>query len=300
MIVVPAGLAQERLRGEQVEARRWLDALPSVVERLCEQWRLTPSAERLRHGANALVVPVTQHGEHSPQGRPCVLKVSWHAESVAEEATALRAWDGHHAVLLLDAAPDDGALLLERLDDSRTLQGLDLLAAAETAGDLVRCLAIPAPGGLPRLRDKAAEVAASLRPRQRALGDPLPSRWVDMADRLERELAADAGELLVHSDLHYGNVMAGMRNPWLAIDPRAVAGDPELSVPELMWSRLDEAADDSVVRTLLAAVVGAGALDADKALAWTVVRTVDYWLWGLDAGLTEDPLRCRRLLEVLA
>jgi len=28
-----------------------------------------------------------------------------------------------------------------------------------------------------------------------------------------------------------------------------------------------------------------------------VFRAVDYWLWGLDAGLTEDPLRCRRLVE---
>jgi hypothetical protein len=28
-------------------------------------------------------------------------------------------------------------------------------------------------------------------------------------------------------------------------------------------------------------------------------RAVDYWLWGLAAGLTEDPLRCRRLVSVL-
>jgi streptomycin 6-kinase len=27
---------------------------------------------------------------------------------------------------------------------------------------------------------------------------------------------------------------------------------------------------------------------------------VDYWLWGLENGLTEDPERCRRLLASLA
>lgn len=294
MIVVPPGLAEERLRGDQPDARQWLDSLPAVVERLARRWSLASTGERLRHGANALVVPVTQ------QGRPSVLKVSWHAESVAREATALRAWDGHNAVLLLDAAPDDGALLLERLDDTTTLDGLDLLPAAETAGSLVCRLAIPAPADLPRLRDQAAEGAETLWPRQRSLGDPLPIRWVDQAVRLQRDLAADAGGLLVHADLHYGNVLAGTRAPWLAIDPRAVAGDPELSVPELMWVRLDEAPDDPAVHSLLAAVVGAGGLDADKARAWTVVRAVDYWLWGLDAGLTDDPVRCRRLLEVLA
>ena len=45
---------------------------------------------------------------------------------------------------------------------------------------------------------------------------------------------------LVHADLHYGNILAGDREPWLAIDPRAVAGDPEHAVPELLWARLDE------------------------------------------------------------
>ena len=26
---------------------------------------------------------------------------------------------------------------------------------------------------------------------------------------------------------------------------------------------------------------------------------VDYWLWGADHGLTEDPKRCQRILEAL-
>jgi hypothetical protein len=37
-------------------------------------------------------------------------------------------------------------------------------------------------------------------------------------------------------------------------------------------------------------------LDRDHARDWVIFRTVDYWLWGLNAGLTEDPLRCRRLV----
>lgn len=111
---------------------------------------------------------------------------------------------------------------------------------------------------------------------------------------------ADAGAHLVHADLHYGNVLAGTRQPWLAIDPRAIAGDPELSVPELMWTQLDEAEHASDIRSLLAALIQAAALDPGKAKAWTVVRAVDYWLWGLDNDFTEDPVRCHRLLDALA
>jgi streptomycin 6-kinase len=294
VIVVPQALADERIRQSGDDGRRWLAALPDLVERLCDSWAVEPIGESARHGANALVLPVRRRSEQ------CMLKVSWHQQTVVDEARALRAWGGDDAVLLLAALPREGALLLERLDDSCTLQALDLMAAAAVAGAMIRRLAIPAPSEMPRLGMVAAEVAETLQPRQAALGSPLPQRWLDLAVHLERDLAADAGEALVHGDLHYGNVLGGTRQPWLAIDPRALAGDPELSVPELIWTRIDEAADSRDVRTLLDVIVEAGGLDPEKAHAWTVVRAVDYWLWGLENGLTEDPIRCHRLLDILA
>src|SRR5690606_39320812 len=40
------------------------------------------------------------------------------------------------------------------------------------------------------------------------------------------ELLPEAGDRLLHWDLHYANVLAGEREPWLAIDPKPLAGDP--------------------------------------------------------------------------
>jgi streptomycin 6-kinase len=42
------------------------------------------------------------------------------------------------------------------------------------------------------------------------------------------------------------------------------------------------------------------ALDRAKAIAWGFVRSIDYWLWGLDNGLTSDPVRCQRIASALA
>jgi hypothetical protein len=42
-------------------------------------------------------------------------------------------------------------------------------------------------------------------------------------------------------------------------------------------------------------VVQDAALNRDRARDWVVFRTIDYWLWGLSRGLTEDPVRCQRL-----
>ncbi len=92
---------------------------------------------------------------------------------------------------------------------------------------------------------------------------------------------------------------AGERESWLAIDPKPVAGDPEHAVPELLWTRVDDVDGAKGIRLLLAVLVDSGALDAGLARGWAIVRCVDYWLWGADHGLTEDPKRCQRILEAL-
>ncbi|MBE1609620.1 aminoglycoside phosphotransferase family protein [Actinopolymorpha pittospori] len=295
-IDIPDTFVEERTRIAGTQGHQWIAGIPALVERLCERWDLRLDSESPRHGANSLVLSARRRVD----GAPCVLKVCQPPETTVTEAIGLRAWAGRGVVRLLDAWTDDGALLLERLDAGRSLADVELLPAAELAGALLRRLTMPAPPGIPRLADIGTEIAETVWPRQRALGGPLPGPWVDLAARTARDLAADAGESLVHADLHYGNVLAGTREPWLAIDPRPVAGDPEYSVPELMWTRIDEAAEPADVRDLLTALADAGGLDRDRARAWTVVRAVDYWLWGLGIGLTEDPVRCRRLVGTLA
>ncbi|HEY3511998.1 MAG TPA: kinase, partial [Kribbella sp.] len=64
----------------------------------------------------------------------------------------------------------------------------------------------------------------------------------------------------------------------------------------VLWWDLDKM--DDIVRYFDIAVTEA-ALDRDRARDWVLWRTVDYWLWGLGAGLTEDPVRCARLVTAL-
>ena len=277
-----------------VEGRAWIAALPELLDRLCQRWELQVEDGGAARGYHGVVVPVRRGDER------CVLKLTWPVERTVDEARALAAWRGHGAVLLLDADPEAGALLLERLDPTRTLNSMDLRAAAQVAGTLLRRLAIPAPGGVRPLRDVAGDIGASLQVRQERLGHPVPEGWLATADGLAHELGASAGDWLVHADLHYGNVLAGNREPWLAIDPKPVAGDPEHAVPELLWTRADELEDAEAIQRLLAILASGGELDGEKARGWAMVRCVDYWLWGLENGLTEDPKRCRRILAALA
>jgi streptomycin 6-kinase len=47
-------------------------------------------------------------------------------------------------------------------------------------------------------------------------------------------------------------------------------------------------------------VCDAAELAHRRARLWVLVRAMSYLLWGLERGLTEDPPRCRRLLEIFA
>jgi streptomycin 6-kinase len=286
------------------DGRAWMAALPALSGHLARQWDLTFAGEPFRHGYNAVVLSVAQGG------RPLALKLTWPPGPARGEAEALAAWRARGVVELVAADVPRGALLLERLDASRSLASVPLAEAAAIAGTMVRTLAIEAPPSFPALQAAALRLAATFTPRQRSLGNPVPGQWVALAARLAANLAHDPVRCLVHTDLHYDNILASGRpgqpasgragQPWVAIDPTAAAGAPERSVAELLWTRADELPGPHAITGLLDTIVENGQLDPAKAVAWAFVRSIDYWLWGLDNGLTTDPVRCQRIADALA
>lgn len=292
MIAVPAAFAAATIAREGEAGRRWLDQLPEQIAGLCHRWALSLDGAPM-HGYLGLVVPVRRAGER------CVLKLSWPDESTTYEALALATWNGNGAVRLLMAEPASGALLLERLDSRRSLDDVDLKEAVTVAGRLLRRLAVPAPAGPPHLKEVGEQLSESLPGRWERYGRPMPRSRVEAACELAVQLGACAGMLLVNYDLHYADVLAGEREPWLAVDPKVVAGDPEYGVAQLLWRRLEEMQAQAGLDEYFRILTQAGALDPELARAWTLVRCVDYWLWAVSVRFTEDPVRCQLLIDWL-
>ncbi|MCR3191968.1 aminoglycoside phosphotransferase family protein, partial [Salmonella enterica subsp. enterica serovar Give] len=107
-------------------------------------------------------------------------------------------------------------------------------------------------------------------------------------------------QLAVNADLHFAQILSAEREPWLTVDPVLMRGDAGYDLGRLLWSRLDELPSEAAVRHYLAAVVDAADLDQRRAERLVTVRAMSYLLWGLERGLTEDPPRCLRLLEIFA
>src|SRR4029453_3588334 len=103
-----------------VEGRAWIAALPALLDRLCRRWHLQVEDGPAARGYHGVVGPGRRGAER------WVLKLPWPVERTVDEARALAAWRGRGAVLLLEADPAAGALLLERLGPTRTLRSLGL------------------------------------------------------------------------------------------------------------------------------------------------------------------------------
>jgi streptomycin 6-kinase len=83
----PAAFAVDRFAHDGDAARRWLRAVPGLIQAAVSQWHLDLDDDEVRHGGFAVVVPVRRGDE------PCVLKVSQLVTAVAAEALALSAWE---------------------------------------------------------------------------------------------------------------------------------------------------------------------------------------------------------------
>ncbi|HVL22851.1 MAG TPA: aminoglycoside phosphotransferase family protein [Thermomicrobiales bacterium] len=273
------------------EGEAWLAALPGNVAAMSERWRLTPDGAPM-HGSNALVVPVRRDDE------PLVLRMTPPDDRTADEVRALRFWDGRGTVRLIDADPARGASLLERLDGAHTLERLPLAEAVPPIARLMRRLAVPPPPDAPSTGDLVQGRLDTLDGDWERLGRPFAPELLDLVRADGARLRTPAEDLAVNGDLHFAQVLRGEREPWLAVDPVLLRGDIAYDLARILWTRLDDMATAEEVRHWFSMIVDVAELDRDRAAAWVRFRTVDYWLWGLGYGLTEDPVRCARLVDV--
>ncbi|KQX63688.1 hypothetical protein ASD06_11280 [Angustibacter sp. Root456] len=297
-MAVPAGLRRS-FAGEP-EARPWLDALPEAVGQACARWSLTVDLapdEPAWHGFAALVVPVRRD-----DGTPAALKVSWPHWEATHEAQGLLAWDGDGAVRCLET---DGAwtLLLERLHAGRDLTRQPVESAVAVIGDLLaRLHRTPAPSFVQPVSDELGRLVE--RWAQPPSSDVVPVRLREHAAGLARDLVADPHDsALLHCDLHYTNVLAADREPWLAIDPKPRRGDPAYEIAPLLWNRFEEVTSsagpaEAARRRLRLACDHAG-IDPERAAAWTIVREVQNAEWAAEATDDAEVARHLTLAELL-
>ncbi|MFF2540347.1 aminoglycoside phosphotransferase family protein [Streptomyces cyaneofuscatus] len=280
---VPGALVASYGAPGDARGRAWLAALPRLAAEFLGRWELRRDGP-VAHGMAGLVLPVVR-----ADGTRAVLKLQPPGEENAGVAAGLRAWDGDGVVRLIEVDPVAGVQLLERLDAGRPLSAEpdDAVVMGVLAGLMARLSAVPAPPGMRRLGDIAAAMVARAPEALVLLRDPAERELVRTCAAAVAELAGEAGDRLLHWDLHDGNVLAGERQPWLAIDPEPLAGDPGFELwpaLDIRWEKVVEGGVTGPVLHRFDQLTEALALDRRRATGWTLGRVLQNALWDIEDG----------------
>lgn len=298
-IEVPDALVASYTRNGGEEERTWIARLPALVAELLDRWGLERDGG-IRSGEASLVVPVRR-----TDGTRAALKLQMPREETTAALIGLRAWNGDGIVRLLDHDPESSAMLLEHLDGSRTLASVedDDVAMTTLAGLMTRLHSVPAPEGLRDLGDLARDMLASVPAALTSLPNPEDRRRLHGWASAVTELVGEPGDRMLHWDLHYDNVLAAEREPWLVIDPEPLIGDPGFDLwPALDtgWERLHAIGNASrVVRRRFDLLTEALGLDRRRAAGWTLARLLQNTLWDIEDGRTDIDLSQTIVAEAL-
>lgn len=244
----------------------WCSAVPALADEIAGRWGLT-LGDGYAYGASSVVLYCNQ-----ADGGRAVLKLSPDPAFLADQAAMLGLFAPSGKVPeVLAVDPTGGAVLLESIEPGTAADELPRRPSAQAWGGLIRALhhAAPAPPGFPRdLRGRCEEFFARI---GRRIAEPSIGQLVRPADldraahRYSLLLDSAPSRVLLHGDLHLGNVLdGGPARGLVAIDPRACIGDPCFDAVDYA---LDGAGQDGVANRCGALALAAG-LDPDRLYAW--------------------------------
>lgn len=223
-------------------------------------------------------------------GTPAVIKREPERTSDDEFPSGLDAlvlYGGHGMVRVLEAARDERVVLMERVVPGESLWDAPIDRALRAMASVMAKLR-----KMPTDRHTFPDVRAYHRAwpnHVRLYGGPGPidADLFDIGERLFLELCdGSAPPVVLHGDLHYGNVLSSHRHGCLAIDPKGVSGEPCYEVGALFRNRVDELYASSeparAMRWRVEALADLTGFDRERVRLWALAQAVLSEVWSAD------------------
>jgi streptomycin 6-kinase len=283
-VELPAGLTQ-RVSGLDGGVE-WLRALPALLDIVSRRWGVTIH-EPFPNLTYNYVAPVIYS-----DGTEAVLKAGIPNDEFRQALEALKAYSGQYAVLVLDADVELGVLSLERPRPGTPLTSLANdehdEEATSIAASVMRGLWRPAPAehSLPSVYNWGRGFE-TLRARFDGGAGPLPAQMVEEAEMMY-SVPSGATLVLLHGDLHHDNIISADRQPWLAIDPKGVIGEPAYEAGALLrnlWQERYAIADPKrTTERRIYQLADELGLNRTRIRDWTTAQSVLSAWWGIEDG----------------
>ncbi|AAY61625.1 phosphotransferase enzyme family protein [Rickettsia felis str. Pedreira] len=189
----------------------WLEKLPEIISKLAQEWNLS----NLKPIDNLSFNYVLSGYQNN---KPIILKLSFTAKDLTNEAKALKVFSGFGAATIL--AQKDKALLLERAVPGISLKEYssdNKIAIACSVMNKLHRAAIPEIHHFPNIKDQLKALDKEW---------DLPKTYLQKARKLRDELLQNTEpQILLHGDLHHENMLQNSKH-WVVIDPKGVIGYP--------------------------------------------------------------------------
>ena len=276
--------------------------LDARLTRAVDRWGITLGARYVDVYPGNLVYRCTHR-----DGTAAVIKTEPDRAPDDEFLTGLDAlifYGGRGMVRVLEVAREDRIVLMELVVPGETLWHAPIDRALEAVVSVMSKLR-GAPPKVPSFPDvRAYHRAWPNHVRLYRGPGPIDADLFEIGERLFIELCDSSAEpVVLHGDLHYGNVLSSDREGWLAIDPKGVIGEPCYEVGDLFRNRVDElyvSADPvRAMRRRVESVADLTGFDAERVRSWALAQAVLSEIWTADnpARAQDVDLRAARLLS---
>ena len=273
-----------RLHGDA--GTHWLQELPGLVLHAERRWGL-----RIGGAYSGCTVVLRGSARFPDEPRSSKGTAPWGS---AAEATALEHWRGQLAPRLLEFDGDRGILLLEAVQPGQAAESRSARDQwARIAGGVAQGLWAKSPTvgtEFPTVTKVLGDLTTEIEAWSGELGADLS--LAEFAIQLSRRLAArerTATPLLVHGDLHPGNLLWASNRGWVAIDPRPVVGDAAYDAGAVLCSVMPSAPSTGEALRAVRSVAHAMELDEECVLAWGLLRHLTVAARWARYGLADTP-----------
>ena len=281
-------LARAKVASLGAAGTAWLDALPTRLVELEQQWSLT-RGRSLPGGSASYVVRA-----RTRDGRDAVLKLSLPDPTFPIQVATLRRAGGRGYVALLEADLVRSAVLLESLGPSLEQSRRPVPDRLRLLADTLT-LAWQPVGGSSQPYDKAGELAEALQGRWAGLDRPCSEAVVERALACAEHLRRTSPDQLVHvhGDPHPGNLLAvptprpGAETGYCFVDPDGFVADRgyDLGVVLRDWSsHLDGRGARTLLEGWCELLAERTGVAAERIWEWAFLERVATGLYVLSLG----------------
>ena len=296
---VPDGFHQRVIDVHGEAGADWLSRLAQTIGECERRWSLQVMPPFLSLSINYVCPASLANGETA------VLKLGVPHHEFMNEMEALRLYDGDGMVKLLAGDADLGAILLERLKPGASLSSVsDEEKATSIAAQVMRRLRRPPPSvhEFPTVSDWASGLK-KLRERFDGATGPFSASLVDRTDTVFSELISTMGPpVLLHGDLHHGNILSAGRESWLAIDPKGAVGEAEYETGAFVRNHLlSSPRPDRLLARRVDQFVEELSFDRERIIGWSLAQAVLAAWWSFEDGgqVWNEAIACAELIAEL-